>query len=487
MGDLYLLDEDWNPIPEAEQGREAGRVRFRPGLPAKQVIVSYKLDVPGFGHFVFYADEGGRGYRLKRGSTLELDLVAELAHSRLLAAERTVKPLRRADALSEETLIHVGAARSAWEAAKTLEGAERSSSMLAVLRDAGLASELAVVENARHVISRRNAPRTDFHFGAGAFLNRPDTHERNAAIERMATQISVPFYGWSGSDPAELVDFRNVDLILTWAVSAGLHVKGEPLLWMHKDNAPPDEYEGLPASWMEQFAEFRVRTIVDAFRGPVRTWHVIEEAHDWANCYGFTQDELIAITKSCVAGLRKVDRDARAIINCGQVRGEYRAPAREESPEEGQEHEQDQAPSPMTPYTYIQRCQKARVGFDAIGLKMAYRDMDLFECKRLLDRFAALRVPIHVTKFEVPSEGTTPAWHGTWSEENQAAYVEGFYTICYAHPAVREVTYWNPIDPTYPVSMGIVRDDFEPKPAYERLVSLIETWTGGHGAPGTEQ
>ena len=87
MGDLYLLDEDWNPIPEAVSERKDGQVAFRGGLDTRTVSISYRLDIPGFGHLVVYADNGGTGYKLKGDAPLELDLLRELAHSRLLAAE----------------------------------------------------------------------------------------------------------------------------------------------------------------------------------------------------------------------------------------------------------------------------------------------------------------------------------------------------------------------------------------------------------------
>ncbi len=464
IGELYLLDEDWNPIPNAEAGRSDGLVTFRPITTSHTVAFSYKMEVPEFGRFVFYADNGGSGYDLKGIEILELDILQELAHSRLLNAEKAAQAYKETGALSQETTVRLGRARSAWETSKTVEGAERYGAFFNTLREAGLGSESLAVETAKYEISHFEQPRTDFHFGAGAFLNRSNTPERNAVVERFATDISVPFYGWAGADPAELSQFTTIDDILKWAYPAGLHVKGEPLFWMHTENGPPDEYKDLPAELMMNFAEFRVRNIVSAFRGQIRTWHVIEEAHDWANAYGYSQDELIAITQACVLGAKKADPSSVAIVNCSHLRGEYRL-----------EKDRTNAPA-MTPYQYLQRCINAEIPFDAIGLKMPYMDMDLFECKRLLDRYARLGKPLRITYFEVPNSGESMAWHGVWNEELQAEFVEAFATIAYAHPSVFELTYRNLIEPTFPRNMGIVRDDFTPLPAFERLMKLRESW-----------
>lgn len=473
MGELYLLDQDWNPIPKPVWDRALGVVRFRPNIEATAVIVSYRLAIPGFGDFVLYADNGGTGYELERKKPLELNLLRELARSRLLAVEQAASPYlaEQQNVFSEATLVGLGQARTTWEQAQTVEGYRLQEKYVEVIRDAGLASESVALEIAHYKISQYQEPRRGFRFGVGALHHGLDTPERNACVERIATDVTVSFAGWSGSDPVELAGFSPVDAVLSWAFIAGLRAKGQPLLWMSPENLLPEDFGTPSVGEMQLFATHRIRNIVSAYRTSIRTWHAIDEAHDIANAFGYTQDELIGITKSCAEAVRTADPQALCLINCSHLRGEYRG------------RDEAQNSPAMTPYQYLERCKQAKVPFDAAGLSMPYADMDLFETKRLLDRFAQLGIPIHITRLEVPNEGETLAWHGVWNEALQAEYLEGLYTIAYAHPAVWEVVYWEPIEPTFVLNTGIVNEDFTPKAAYIRLAERIEEWQGAKSTP----
>lgn len=66
------------------------------------------------------------------------------------------------------------------------------------------------------------------------------------------------------------------------------------------------------------------------------------------------------------------------------------------------------------------------------------------------------------------------------TEETQAVFLTRMYKLAFAHPAVKECTYWDLCD-TYTwneVEGGLLRPDLSPKPAYEALRELIRgTWT----------
>ena len=116
---------------------------------------------------------------------------------------------------------------------------------------------------------------------------------------------------------------------------------------------------------------------------------------------------------------------------------------------------------------------------------------DLFEIARMLDRFSALGKPLHVTELGVSSRadrdeqsmGKDPSksyWHEPWSERVQADWIEQFYTLCYAHPAMQAVTWWDFSDAGghfWPHG-GFLRPDGQPKEGYHRLQRLIRGWTG---------
>ena len=66
----------------------------------------------------------------------------------------------------------------------------------------------------------------------------------------------------------------------------------------------------------------------------------------------------------------------------------------------------------------------------------------------------------------------------------QAEYAEKFYRLCFAHPAVRAITWWDLCDRgAWRDGGGLLRDDLTPKPVYRRLDRLINhRWrTGGTG------
>lgn len=61
------------------------------------------------------------------------------------------------------------------------------------------------------------------------------------------------------------------------------------------------------------------------------------------------------------------------------------------------------------------------------------------------------------------------------TEETQADFLVRMYKLAFAHPAVKECTYWDLCD-TYTwneTEGGLIRPDLSPKPAYERLRKLI--------------
>ncbi len=115
----------------------------------------------------------------------------------------------------------------------------------------------------------------------------------------------------------------------------------------------------------------------------------------------------------------------------------------------------------------------------------------LFEIASMLDRFAALGKPLHITELGVASvdgpdqhairrDPGNLYWHAPWSETIQADWIEQFYTLCYAHEAVEAVTWWDFADTPghfWPHG-GLLRADLTPKESHGRLRRLIEDWRG---------
>lgn len=106
----------------------------------------------------------------------------------------------------------------------------------------------------------------------------------------------------------------------------------------------------------------------------------------------------------------------------------------------------------------------------------------------LIDRYAAFDRPIHITEFSVPSsyqpEWTSGYWREPWTEETQADYAEMIFTLAFGHPHVRSISWWDVMDTKSSViTGGLLHPDGSPKPAFERLSTLLHDWTQ-HSATG---
>ena len=88
---------------------------------------------------------------------------------------------------------------------------------------------------------------------------------------------------------------------------------------------------------------------------------------------------------------------------------------------------------------------------------------------------------MHITEFTPTSAGqkiTGSHREGVWDEAAQADYAVKFYRVCFAHPAMRAITWWDLSDQgSWLPGGGMLRADMSPKPVYEQLKRLIhEEW-----------
>jgi len=93
-------------------------------------------------------------------------------------------------------------------------------------------------------------------------------------------------------------------------------------------------------------------------------------------------------------------------------------------------------------------------------------------------------LPIHFTEFCYSSDSTKEIRgthrHGKWSPELQADAIEEFYRVAFGHPAVESIFYFGMGDdePLWLPKLGLLDEHFQPKPAWNRLRSLIkDEWT----------
>ncbi len=124
------------------------------------------------------------------------------------------------------------------------------------------------------------------------------------------------------------------------------------------------------------------------------------------------------------------------------------------------------------------------VPFDGIGIQAHEPRTMRFPLDRvqeILDHYASLGKELHITEFTPASGGqkiTGSHREGVWDEAAQADYAVKFYRVCFAHPAMRAITWWDLCDQgSWLPGGGMLRADLSPKPVYEQLKRLIhEEW-----------
>jgi hypothetical protein len=107
----------------------------------------------------------------------------------------------------------------------------------------------------------------------------------------------------------------------------------------------------------------------------------------------------------------------------------------------------------------------------------------------MLDRFKVFGKPMHITEIATASidgpdpksmrpNSTAPGWHDKWSEETQADWLEGIYTLVYSKSEFEAIGWWDLADAGghfWPHG-GLLREDLTPKLAYHRLGDLQKRW-----------
>lgn len=293
-----------------------------------------------------------------------------------------------------------------------------------------------------------------FLFGAnlGMLAKSGHTKWNEAYAEQFAALFNygtLPVFWRLAEREPGVRDFSWQDAVCDWAKAHGIALKGHTLLYDHEAGIPAWSKVQRPVAEQEAW----VRAVLAHFGERVGRWEVVNEpchlrgipllpAHGWVR-------EQAPWVKICV--------------------NEY-----------GVEH--DGYPAF---HRFLEEALAQGVPFDIVGIQAHEPRTEAFSLDRLqgyLDKYASLGKAIHITEFMAPSGGmplTGARWRGQWNEETQAQYVEDFYTVCFGHPAVEAISWWDFSDEgAWVPHTGLIRADASPKPAYERLRRLIhETWT----------
>jgi len=332
--------------------------------------------------------------------------------------------------------------------AQAAAGAEkvRKGDAVVEVRDAAgrpVADASVSVEQIRH----------DFLFGCNIYMfDRFRAEKENAEYKRRFADLfnyaTTGFYWrWYETERGKPM-YNYTDRVVAWCREHGIRIKGHPLLWATEAGVPRWSNDQPPAEMRKR----RVQEIVTRYRGKIEFWEVLNEP---AHLHGLQVAE-------CYPWAREADPSATLIIN------DYTILA-------------DGFPA------FFQMLKQAiadGVPFDGIGIQ-AHEPLTmrfpLDRVWRILDHYATLGRSLHITEFTPTSAGqaiTGSHRTGKWDEASQAEWAERFYRLCFGHPAIVAITWWDLCDRgAWQKGGGLLRADLSPKPAYEALRRLIhEEW-----------
>ena len=294
----------------------------------------------------------------------------------------------------------------------------------------------------------------EFLFGCNIYgFDQAKAPTQNAAYKRRFAELfnyaTIGFY-WRGYETERgRPRYADTDKVVAWCAEHGIRMKGHPLLWGDEAGIPlwsagqPD-----PSTQQE-----RVRAIMSRYHGKIGFYEVVNEP---------SHQPLPRIDEP-YRWARAADPDAYLIVN------DYHVLA-------------DGAPGF---FRLLTRAIHDGVPFDGIGIQAHEPHTMRFPLRQvqtILDRYATLGKELHITEFTPDSGGdriTESHVQGVWDEAAQADYAVKFYRVCFAHPALRAITWWDLSDrDSWRKGGGMLRADMTPKPVYEQIKHLIhDEWT----------
>ena len=321
------------------------------------------------------------------------------------------------------------------------------------------------------------------------------TDPYRAALKETSGLAVLPL-NWKSIEPKE--QEYNLDSIESWMkylATQNIAIKAGPLISLAEQHVPDWLF-----IWEHDFETLRdlvcqhVRMLVTRFGKYVRYWGAVAGLNRH-NCLNLTFDQLVELTRLTAETIKKAAPKAKVVIDLVQPWGEYYA----------------RGPRTIPPQLYIDFAGQSNVPFDAIGIEIlcgvneeGFYCRDLMQISALLDKYANLGKPIHISAVQAPS-ATAPdnwdqwrgarsaaeggVWHEPWNERLQADWLEAFYTIAASKPFVETICWRDLADyegHCLPHG-GLMHNNLTPKPAFHALTNFRHEILAPNGAVVIDQ
>jgi len=288
------------------------------------------------------------------------------------------------------------------------------------------------------------------------------------------------YFPWRGIAPEDgRQAWDATDAAVDWAFDHNLQVSAGPLIDFTGRDFPDWlwEKERDLLSLSGYLCE-HVDAVVRRYAGRIRTWQV-SAASNWAGVLAMRDEELLWLTMRLLETVKKVDPTLEATVGIAQPWGDYLV-------------HQD---CNQSPFVFADNLLRTGVKLAGLEIEMlmgvAPRGSycrDTLDASRIMDLYALLGVPLHVT-LGYPSAGGTDEladpdqraqgghWRSGFSPEAQADWVRLFAALAVCKPYVRCVRWphFRDAGPHSDPHCGLVDAAGRPKPALAALRQLRET------------
>ncbi|MEE8170228.1 MAG: endo-1,4-beta-xylanase [Phycisphaerae bacterium] len=322
--------------------------------------------------------------------------------------------------------------------------------------------------------------------GCGVSLSQTGEAFRSRLIDAFDF-VSLPL-SWKLLEPTQgASNWDLVDPWVAWAHKNRMAVKASPLVSFYKSDLPDwvflyeQDFDGV-----RDLIKAHIRRTVERLGPYVSSWDIVSGLHAH-NTFNLSFEQIMELTRLSATLVKQIAPRSTAIVELVAPWGEYYA----------------HNPRTVPPMLFADMAVQSGIPFDAFGLQFCFGApqcgmyvRDMMQISAMVDRFANLGKPLHVTAVQVPSNVTPDpddhwkgahnaadagCWRGPWTEPIQAEWLQGFLEVVFSKPFVETVC-WRDLADTpghYLPHGGLLRRDFTPKPAYERILAIRHEWFGG--------